>query len=173
MSQYLLPCECGKSVGVKPPQAGESVRCDCGKSLTVPDLRNLRELPRLESATAEKKNSWTPVRGAIFGIGFATFLVGAGCLAMFGYKYSQLHLTPPDMNKVKQFQVDLAKITPTQAWDLWADVEQRTLYRFRAPLYLQDRARAVWLNKLMSFAGGVCVVGLITAFGSTFVGRRR
>ena len=42
--QFLLPCSCGQKVRVGNAQAGAGVRCVCGKSLTVPTLRGLREL---------------------------------------------------------------------------------------------------------------------------------
>jgi hypothetical protein len=107
----------------------------------------------------------------IFGIGFGAFLFGISSLGLFGFKRSQLDVTPPKLDFVKQFQTDLSKITPTDAWNLWKDVEDRQPYRPAAPVYQQNRARATWLNKLMIAAGLACIVGLMLAVGATFVGR--
>ena len=172
MSQHLLPCECGISVVVKTQQAGESVVCDCGKTLAIPGLRSLRELPLADTEKHEAKIHWTRARGVVFAIGFGTFLLGAGLLGLFGLKRSQLDLNPPAPEIVKRFQEDLSKITPTDAWVIWSTWEDRVLYRSQAPVFLQNRARASWLHKLMAVAGTIGLIGLVTAFGSTLIGRK-
>lgn len=172
MSQHLLPCECGISVVVKSQQAGESITCECGKTIAVPGLRNLRELPIAGTAKDEERIHWTRARGVVFAIGFGTFLLGAGLLGLFGLKRSQLDLKPPAPEVVKKFQQDLSEITPTDAWVIWSTWQDRVLYRARAPVYLQNRARASWLHKLMAASGTVGLLGLVTAVGSTFFGKR-
>ena len=39
---YIAPCECGRNVTVGATQAGSTVLCECGCSLTVPSLSELR-----------------------------------------------------------------------------------------------------------------------------------
>ena len=173
MAQHLVPCECGTSIAVRTQQAGESVRCECGATLTIPDLRSLREFPEVQLDAKDAKKPWTPVRGMVFGVGFGAFLIGISCLGLFGFKRSQLDLTRPDMELIRQSQASLDEITPTNAWTIWRDVERRVLYRSRAPLYQQNRARARWLHNLMMVSGTVTVGGLIAAICSTFFGRTR
>ena len=172
MSQHLLPCECGISVVVKSQQAGESIGCECGKTLLVPGLRNLRQLPSAEAEKTEPKIHWTRSRGVVFAFGFGIFLLGAGLLGMFGLKRSQLDLNPPSPEIVKQFQHDLSEITPSEAWVIWSTWKDRVLYRSRAPVYLQNRARASWLHKLMAGAATIGLLGFVTAVGSMVIGRR-
>ena len=46
MSQkYLLSCTCGKDVPIETAQAGGNVLCDCGLSLKVPTLLQIKKLP--------------------------------------------------------------------------------------------------------------------------------
>jgi len=46
----LLPCSCGRKVPVRPSQAGQTVRCECGAELQVPTWR---EIVALEPASPE------------------------------------------------------------------------------------------------------------------------
>ena len=42
---YLLPCSCGREISIEPQQAGETVRCECGRTCSVPTMREVRSLP--------------------------------------------------------------------------------------------------------------------------------
>jgi hypothetical protein len=59
MSQkYLLSCSCGKEVPIETAQAGGNVLCDCGLSLKVPTLLQIKKLPladgrQMQSPTAD------------------------------------------------------------------------------------------------------------------------
>jgi hypothetical protein len=43
---FEVPCACGRHLAVTAGDAGTTVRCDCGRTHEVPDLRTLREMPR-------------------------------------------------------------------------------------------------------------------------------
>src|SRR5688572_16997649 len=74
--QYLLPCSCGQTVRVGRAQAGQGVACACGKQLTVPTLRGLRELePAAPEGSAPGQAAWGPVRGAVFSSGLVIALL--------------------------------------------------------------------------------------------------
>ncbi len=84
MSQhYLLPCACGKTHRVAPAQAGGQVDCPCGKRLTIPTLRGLRELkPAPETAPTKTAPGWSRIHGAIFAV---SLVVAAAGLCTTGY----------------------------------------------------------------------------------------
>jgi hypothetical protein len=42
--QVSLPCECGGSVTARARDAGGSIRCNCGRNVSVPRLSELRQL---------------------------------------------------------------------------------------------------------------------------------
>jgi hypothetical protein len=60
---YLLPCSCGRNVIVQPRNAGETVRCECGRETTAPTMREIRRLQPAEAiaardATPGEKTPW-------------------------------------------------------------------------------------------------------------------
>lgn len=100
------------------------------------------------------------------------FAFGVGLLGLFVLKRSQLHTQPPSPEVVKRIQGDLSRITPLDAWKIWSAWEETMLYRDRAPVYLQNRARAAWLHKLIASASVLTVIGLGIALSAMFGGPR-
>lgn len=66
----LLSCECGQTHRVSRSQAGQEIKCDCGKILSVPTLRGLSDLPLADAAPQEayantsRQPSMAATRGA-------------------------------------------------------------------------------------------------------------
>jgi hypothetical protein len=99
MSDYLLPCTCGKKLGVTKSQAGQTVRCACGKELEVPTLRGLSELERVGTRSAAQSRQWTNRHRVVFSLGVAALV---GVLAA-GYLAWEL---PPPLPKIEMVEVD-------------------------------------------------------------------
>ena len=70
--KYLLPCPCGLSVEIEPGQAGQTVACACGESLTVPTMLQIKALPQ----ALEKKE---PVRNKKNSVPYRAVIITAGC----------------------------------------------------------------------------------------------
>lgn len=66
----LLSCECGREHIVAPSQAGQEIKCDCGKIVAVPTLRGLSKLPLATQAPTADYN--TPASGASLTAGSGT-----------------------------------------------------------------------------------------------------
>ena len=49
----LLSCECGQVHRVSRSQAGQEIKCGCGKILPVPTLRGLSDLPLANTETPQ------------------------------------------------------------------------------------------------------------------------
>ncbi len=83
MSDYLLPCTCGKKIGVTKSQAGQTVRCTCGTELEVPTLRNLSELERVGTRGVAKTTTWTNRHRLVFSLAIVALagVLAAGYLA--------------------------------------------------------------------------------------------
>lgn len=64
-ARYLLPCGCGQQVVVEARQAGLEVACACGARLSVPSIRGLNELARVEGAPPQAKRTWGPRQGVL------------------------------------------------------------------------------------------------------------
>lgn len=43
--QYQLSCDCGKTYPVEISQAGQSIQCECGKSIQIPSMLKMKKLP--------------------------------------------------------------------------------------------------------------------------------
>jgi hypothetical protein len=81
-----LACECGQEVVVTEGSAGASLPCECGRSIKVPSLGELRQrgtfgdVPRLPSRDPEQRYRLAkPGSGVpLVGCGALIFLLGVG-----------------------------------------------------------------------------------------------
>lgn len=83
--KYLLPCECGREIPVETAQAGEETVCDCGKTLAVPRLLELKRLPSAdegETPEAALSGDGRAIHLALIIGGAFFFLVFSALLAM-------------------------------------------------------------------------------------------
>ncbi len=110
--KYLLSCPCGKKVPVETTQAGQTVECECGRSLEVPTLKGLRELEQVavEAPSGPKGAAWGS-RQAVVLVGIVVTLIG---IALVAYFYSirprQEHFADPEV------------LTPLGSWYAWQEL---------------------------------------------------
>ncbi len=109
---HLLPCVCGRKLPVSTTQAGEVVSCECGASLTVPNLSELSKLELASSAAAGRKRRrrpWSKRQGWI--------LLGAFVVAAAVGLLTFLHLTRPRLAEIESLR-------PIQVWSVWQDLRR-------------------------------------------------
>ena len=98
---YKLPCSCGSFVPVETNQAGRSVQCQCGNSLQVPSLsqiKNLEPFSEQGSVKTQKKgvspkspSRWIRAKHICLIVGFVLFII-MGLLFVRGVMhYPQLY----------------------------------------------------------------------------------
>ena len=81
-ADYLVPCECGKEIRVVAGQAGQSMTCDCGRTLYVPTMRGLARLERVARTDAEPGTSaWNLAQRTAFVVGAVIAMVSLIALA--------------------------------------------------------------------------------------------
>jgi len=118
MSDYLLPCVCGKTVPVDVGQAGERVTCSCGTQLDVPTLRQLRHLPRATPAAEPRPAAtWGPRQG----IATATSIIVVVLLGWSAWIWWNEPVMPKFDPAERQKVVEEQIKTPLGAWDAWID----------------------------------------------------
>jgi hypothetical protein len=162
MSQYLLSCQCGETISVRNQQAGESVRCSCGRVLDVPTLRNLRKLPVVEQGQDESVAAgWTPLRGWLFAIGLPIILIAVVAICYCAFERRKLDLDKPPMEVLTRYHRDLTKIGLLDAWNIWTEVQKAPLSRRGTPTYLIHRQRARYLRYITMAALGLGLAGLV------------
>ncbi len=89
MPDYQLPCSCGAIATVSTAQAGDTLRCECGRELVVPTMRGLRELQPAEAprtSRGTKATTWDDRNRVTF-----LLIVGAiTCLASAIYLWASM-----------------------------------------------------------------------------------
>lgn len=162
---YLLPCQCGQKVHVDKTQAGLVVKCDCGRTLDVPTLRDLRQLEQVgdqDQASASKSSSgWGPQQGITL-IGILIALVGGVWLAY------QLSSMPQDLYvEPADIRAEVNSLSPAQL------VEQYNLLRQKLdptelPIVKANRVYQEWHRRWTYLAAGLTVLGLALAVSAWF-----
>jgi len=170
---YLLPCPCGNKVPVDGGQAGAKISCTCGKQLTVPTFRALKELEMeaqavASAAVAREAPAWSTGRGMLFSFGLLVSVIATLLICYNGYlcwvtwdggeplrqshleemRHSVEHLTA--VEAVLEFQKMAKAGLSVDGVPPWSDISEIRDISFR------------WLiGALVALA-----VGLVSTFGS-------
>ncbi|MEZ6098861.1 MAG: SMP-30/gluconolactonase/LRE family protein [Pirellulaceae bacterium] len=165
--RYLLHCQCDREVSVTPRQAGEQIRCLCGRELSVPRLRELRNLPP-DSTPPETKQTkpvrWSFANGIVFSTGLATLLVTGILAYWFASMRSQLQFEAPTVEQahlaVAPDVEKIRKATPIESWDRWKQARSIRLDTRPTPIHIQVRDR---VQQLSSYLFACSIVGIAAA----------
>jgi hypothetical protein len=174
--QYLLPCACGQQHRVAPAQAGEQVRCGCGKSLIVPTLRGLRALELApESGPARSAPGWSRIHGAIFAISLLVMMAGLALAACSLALYSIVsrHTTDQTTDIIANAELEspVDKLTPVTALAEWQEDVLPGLQRVLEPSWITAQKAAATYLFWAKVGGVLLAAGLLPALGTLFIGR--
>jgi hypothetical protein len=177
---YLLPCTCGNKVLVDAGQAGAKVVCVCGKQLSVPTFRGLRELevvadgPASAAAAAEDR-PWSATRGFLFSAGLLVSVIAAILISYHLYVYSQMRdggevYRQQHMEELRRGVDDLS---PVQALAEFDEAAKEGLKVMGTPPWahiskMRDDSYRWLIGSLIALA-----LGLVSMFGSLLVPRGR
>ena len=152
-SKYLLPCRCGQQIAIEPRQAGETVVCRCGASLSAP---RMLEIMALEPVPAE---SGPPPSGVGWGWRQRTKLLGvillsativAGVMLLLSRPVSIFQVLSPE-----EVQRNAHKLTPSQTWDQWQWAKRG----------LDRRTDTVHARKMKSYRIWLAATGVLALTG--------
>ncbi len=115
MSEYLLPCTCGKLVPVEVGQAGGQVECACGARLDVPTLRQLRHLQRAPVVNVQQAAAWGPRQGIVA----ASLIAALALLGWSGWIWRNEPAVPKFDPASRLKAVEQQIKTPLGAWESW------------------------------------------------------
>jgi hypothetical protein len=174
--QYLLPCACGQQHRVAPAQAGELVRCGCGKSLLVPTLRGLRALePAPESGPSRTAPGWSRVHGAIFAVSLLVIMAGLALTAcsLVLYTLVSRHTTDQTSAVVANAEAERPtdKLTPLTALAEWQTEVLPGLRQQVEPHWISAQKAAARYLFWTKVGGCLIAAGLLPALGTLFIGR--
>ena len=157
-TKFLLPCNCGEKTAVGIAQAGQGVICRCGAELTVPTMKVLRSLNRVETGPQKRRSTsmWdNPQRILLIGV-----VITAAAAAMTGYVY----WTRPRLFPMEVF-------SPWDTWLIWQQLRDGVKRPSFEPNPYLDQLK---VHRYRWYASLTLVgVGLATMASSFFVPRRR
>jgi hypothetical protein len=175
-ARFLLPCECGQSVPIELSQAGQKVRCSCGRELAAPTLRGIRQLqPATEhAASVRPRASWNPVKGALFAAGSALLLSGLIAAAYNYLLYYQTSQVKPSDEEFADHLSRIEQMTPSDLWDAWHFFAEHGLGDHESSVYVQYREESRRRLKNTAIAGVIAGFGVgLALIAMVIPGRQR
>jgi hypothetical protein len=175
MPQYLLPCSCGEKVRVEPGQAGGTVPCVCGQSLTVPTLRGIRalaEAPPDQTAGRQRRGDrWRPIQGLFFTFGLITTLLSLAVVGYTFFMYTQAsQLTrdmTPEINEFEGMQID--QLDVMQSYELFVQMRDEGLGEAGIPSWIHFQ-HVVAEQRIVMMVGSVAAaIGIVAVALSLFM----
>ncbi len=162
---YRLNCpKCQRTLAITPAQAGESLTCECGHELTVPTLRQLRQLPTCNTdqgaaarPTGPPAKPWSRSRGFTFALGL--LLVAVGVLVHFRLapQRKALDISPPAFQEIDR---DVQQLPAKESWDAWKYFRQQKLDDRPTPDFVKNRSKHRELTALLYAAWATTASGL-------------
>lgn len=162
-THYWLPCSCGNKNEIDANQAGLTVRCSCGTELSVPAMRGLADLERVERtaapAASQTASAWGRRHGVVFLGG--VILTLAALLALFFW--SRIPPRPallPDYEAINRQYND--QLSLDDSFALWHELLQKGITDpgLEAQLDIIDRITENIMQWEM-VCGGFAAVGLL------------
>lgn len=152
--------------------------CTCGKQLTVPTLRGLRELevaPADAAASRPARAAWNPVRGAAFSGGLAVAAIALLFAAMNFWLYLEAsnYTTDPSQEIMDSEFARIDEATVDDLFDLWTAMSDEGLGHAHAPPWVAAQESAKIFLWRTNAAAGVGIAAILIAIGALLIGRRR
>jgi hypothetical protein len=155
-------------MAVDTAQAGESIGCECGKTIAVPALRQLRQLPPAEEQKMAAASSWGVRQGVIASCLIAAAFSTIVAAVSYSKQPEMPVFDPVQYTRMTNDQID--RMTPMTAWGTWVNGYRNlgvTGFReFHHPATAEiqldiDRHRLVQMTML-----GVAGLALVIAAGA-------
>lgn len=159
LRRYQIPCECGRIHDVTKTQAGSSLVCECGKSLSIPTMRELQKYPVIERPDPQKEAlslySVSGARQRRNGLLFV-LLVASVLFAGIGFYYFQI--CP------KELTVENAE-SPFEVWQVWQSLRTGIdTPPSRAEIMRTEMIKMSWRWIIIcGNASAACVLGMLAA----------
>jgi hypothetical protein len=174
-AQYLLPCSCGQKVRIAVSQAGGQVSCVCGKSLSIPTLRGIRQLEPVEDRVSKPAAAWSPVQGVLFSGGMILATVGAVLMVWYLIQYARIGPFAVDLsdNFIQGGAAHIDTLSPADLLDVWTkEVLEEGLGEPEKPYWVTAKEKVAEYFWWIKLGGGAMGVGLLLA-AATFLSSRR
>jgi len=168
--KYLLRCSCGREQVVEPAQAGQTISCDCGKSLEVPTLLAMRHLPVAPAERMPAAAGQWGVRHRLISIGILVLLLALVWVGLLVWSWPEkpqvpdpiTWQTPPPAGQTEPLRKTTDQLTLVESYYAWQSLPRQLDLLSDAPMsrYRQQVASATnWLivGVVVGLLGLVCL----------------
>ncbi len=169
--KYLLPCSCGQSTAIEVSQAGQSVRCTCGKTLDVPTMRLIRQLPPAEEVPAKTRardRRWSLRQRLFFSGGLALLMGGLLSAAFFQIGRAGLETEERPWDNLERAYQDIDAMNIEQTWELWTNVRDDSIGPYNPPSFIRHRLWSARWFRAVAISLIVSGIGLVLTLSSFF-----
>jgi hypothetical protein len=150
--KYLLPCSCGEKIAIESSQAGQAIRCSCGKTLEAPTMQGIRRLEQSADIVDESAVS-SSIGGVTVGIallGLIILSVGGG---IAGWNYTR-----------RPVMIDVDYMSPWDTWLMWQSLREGVrMQEYSDSPYLQAKKEH---TQYMTVGFVIIGVGIVTLVGA-------
>jgi hypothetical protein len=171
-TKYVLQCPaCRKKHYVQTSQAGTSFACKCGRSVNVPSMRGLRDLPvAADQPPAPRGSAAKGGWGQRQAAAFALLLAGVAAVAYACYLYATKPENPARLaeriNATEQARLDeiAQNMTTEQTFGTWNDLKAKGI-AVDAPIpaelvRVREQYRAFRFRLILALSvGGIMFLG--------------
>lgn len=172
---YRLDCPCGATHLVTTSQAGQEVCCSCGRTLPIPTLRELRELPPAE---AEAHSSARPIDrpdrrrpSILVGVMFIIIVFAVPAAIFFAYQRLTMDTSYTEALDREQAFAELDRATPGQLSATWDEFSTQSLGVPSKPTFYYVQAYRRTLEWRIAIASGIALLAAIIAASVTVIRR--
>jgi hypothetical protein len=148
-------------VAVEATQAGETVSCTCGKVLTVPALRLVRQFPIADMDTARPRRprrSWTRTRRLLFAAGLALLFGGAATAIYNQALRTRLVTEEFSWDVLDEAHASIDGSSPTETFEFWKVFRESEIGPYSPPLFVVHRLISAHLRRYV--VAGLSVAGM-------------
>ncbi len=181
----LLSCECGETHRVSRSQAGQEIKCDCGKILSVPTLRGLSDLPLADAAPQEadaitsrqpsmatnrgartaSPGGWQGWRGITMALAMAGCLIASVSCGWFTFQRSLVNTSYTVDQEIEAGNQAFNALDPNALSSVWYTFGRMGLRNKEYPNFYWARLYAEERVHYAQIAGGIALgfaaIGLV------------
>lgn len=157
---YLLSCSCGQQLEVDAGQAGAELTCPCGKTVVVPTVRGLKQLPLKANGDQSRlpaASGWPVWKGAAFSLGLLLAVAGILFAAWNARTFWMTRrLADPEALAIESQWAEVDAFTPEIALQFFRQEANQGLGE-PMPMYWEE------IDKLHADARQWMIVGVVAA----------
>lgn len=158
---------------VQVAQAGDQLTCSCGAHITVPNLRDVKQLPLAGDQLDKPKGEWNTVGGSIFAIAIVCMTLG---LVVTVYNYSvgkQLVTTDTTAAANEYGNIVIDQMPPLESIEVFAVIVGLGLSEQQSIDFLVEQKKQASFYNWAKGGLILSVIGLLLVFISIVLNRTK